>query len=142
MAHDIDSQQFLIANDELAFIRTHDIHLAHESEFTIPSGAFRTPGRTTRVYIDSSTVGGCGPGSRTSTSFRRITRSTSATARVPPGQRRPARRSRFRVDVVNVFDERYVIRDGSGIGVGAPQSRAAPVVVCGVPVYGSETRAE
>jgi len=28
---------------------------------------------------------------------------------------------RFRVDVVNVFDERYVIRDGSGIGVGAPQ---------------------
>ena len=28
---------------------------------------------------------------------------------------------KFRFDVVNVFDEKYVIRDGSGIGVGAPQ---------------------
>ena len=28
---------------------------------------------------------------------------------------------KFRVDVVNVFDEKYEIRDGSGIGVGAPQ---------------------
>ena len=28
---------------------------------------------------------------------------------------------KFRVDVVNVFDEKYQIRNGSGIGVGAPQ---------------------
>ena len=28
---------------------------------------------------------------------------------------------KFRFDVVNVFDEKYVIRSGSGIGVGAPQ---------------------
>ena len=26
-----------------------------------------------------------------------------------------------RVDLINVFDEKYEIRDGSGIGVGAPQ---------------------
>ena len=26
-----------------------------------------------------------------------------------------------RIDMVNLFDERYQLRDGSGIGVGAPQ---------------------
>jgi outer membrane receptor protein involved in Fe transport len=28
---------------------------------------------------------------------------------------------KFRADIVNVFDEKYEIRDGSGIGVVAPQ---------------------
>jgi outer membrane receptor protein involved in Fe transport len=28
---------------------------------------------------------------------------------------------KFRADVINLFDEKYVIRDGTGIGVGAPQ---------------------
>src|SRR5579875_2032278 len=28
---------------------------------------------------------------------------------------------KFRLDVVNLFDEKYELRDGSGIGVGAPQ---------------------
>jgi outer membrane receptor for ferrienterochelin and colicins len=28
---------------------------------------------------------------------------------------------KVRFDVVNVFDENYQLRDGSGIGVGAPQ---------------------
>jgi outer membrane receptor protein involved in Fe transport len=27
----------------------------------------------------------------------------------------------LRVDVINLFDEKYEIRDGTGIGVGAPQ---------------------
>ena len=26
-----------------------------------------------------------------------------------------------RVDVINLFDEKYEIRDGTGVGVGAPQ---------------------
>ena len=28
---------------------------------------------------------------------------------------------RLRLDVVNLFDQSYQLRDGSGIGVGAPQ---------------------
>jgi outer membrane receptor protein involved in Fe transport len=27
----------------------------------------------------------------------------------------------FRADIINLFDEKYLIRDGTGIGVGAPQ---------------------
>ena len=27
----------------------------------------------------------------------------------------------LRADVINLFDKRYAIRDGSGVGVGAPQ---------------------
>ena len=27
----------------------------------------------------------------------------------------------FRLDILNIFDRQYQIRDGSGIGVGAPQ---------------------
>ena len=38
-AHDIDSQQFQIDNDELAYIQTHDIKLDHEAEFAGSAGA-------------------------------------------------------------------------------------------------------
>ena len=31
------------------------------------------------------------------------------------------KRSKFGLDVVNLFDKIYELRDGSGIGVGAPQ---------------------
>ena len=35
---------------------------------------------------------------------------------------------KVRVDVVNLFDEVYALRDGSGIGVGAPQYGARRAV--------------
>ncbi len=38
----------------------------------------------------------------------------------------------LRVDVVNVFDNVYEIRDGTGVGVGAPQFGASRGVFFGV----------
>ena len=37
-----------------------------------------------------------------------------------------------RLDVINAFDEQYVIRDGTGIGVGAPQFGARRGVFAGL----------
>jgi outer membrane receptor protein involved in Fe transport len=38
----------------------------------------------------------------------------------------------LRVDVANVFDKSYLIRDGSGVGVGAPQYGARRGIFAGI----------
>ncbi|MBU6472532.1 MAG: TonB-dependent receptor, partial [Alphaproteobacteria bacterium] len=38
----------------------------------------------------------------------------------------------IRLDVINLFDKTYLIRDGSGIGVGAPQYGARRGIFVGV----------
>ena len=51
MAHDIDTQQFNFDPDELAYIKTHNIKLDHESEYTVSAGAAYS-WKDNRVYVD------------------------------------------------------------------------------------------
>jgi hypothetical protein len=37
-----------------------------------------------------------------------------------------------RVDLINAFDEKYEIRDGTGVGVGAPQFGARRAIFVGL----------
>lgn len=119
-AHDIDSQQFLIGNDELAFISDHDIHLDHDSQFAASAGvAYQW--KNDRVYADIlygsglrtgfANTGQVAPHYPVNVGWEHIFRLKSTDKNA----------LRFRVDVVNIFDQRYEIRDGGGIGVGAPQ---------------------
>jgi outer membrane receptor protein involved in Fe transport len=117
-AHDIDSQQFQIDNDELNFISDHDIKLDHEAEIAGALGA-SYQWKNDLVYIDML----YGTGLRSGFSN---TGQVQAHYPVNLGYEHvfhlnEKNAMRFRFDVVNVFDEKYEIRDGSGIGVGAPQ---------------------
>ena len=38
----------------------------------------------------------------------------------------------LRADLINAFDEQYLIRDGSGVGIGAPQHGARRGLFLGV----------
>ena len=115
---DPNSQQFLWDADELAFAQTHLIHLDHESEFTASAG-ISYAWTNDRVYLDFLYGSGLRSGfANTSTvppyyplnlGYEHIFRMEGKNAVT------------LRFDILNVLDERYEIRDGSGIGVAAPQ---------------------
>ncbi len=120
-AHNIDSQEFQIDPDEFAYIKTHDIHLDHEAEL---SGAFGVAyqWKNDRVYLDLLAASGLRSGFAN-------TESLGSHYPVNVGYEHIFRPNgpngnplRFRCDIVNIFDEKYELRDGSGIGVGAPNT--------------------
>jgi len=123
---DFESSQFNFSPDDLAYVATHYIHLDHEQEMTISGGAAYA-WRGTRVSGDLLV----GSGLRASL----ILPDGSA---VPNGAHLPYYRQvnlgashafdgeginglSVRFDVINAFDQKYQIRNGTGVGVGAPQ---------------------
>jgi outer membrane receptor protein involved in Fe transport len=122
-AHDIDSQEFTVDPDEFAFIKNHDIHLDHEGEFTVSAGASYTFNKNKDMaYVDFLYGNGLRRGFANtakepeyypvSIGYQHIFKLDGDTGR---------QAIKLRFDIVNVFDESYQLRDGSGIGVGAPQ---------------------
>jgi outer membrane receptor protein involved in Fe transport len=122
-AHDIVSQQYLIGTDEFAFIKNHDIHLDHEGEFTVSAGASYAFNRNKDLaYVDFLYGNGLRRGFANTAKepeYYPVNIGYQHTFRLDGDKGRQAIKLRF--DVVNVFDESYQLRDGSGIGVGAAQ---------------------
>jgi TonB dependent receptor len=115
----IASSQFLFEPAELAFIRNHWVFLDHDQRYTVSAGASYTCKETT-VYADLLYGSGL--------------RSGFANTDELPGYypfnvgfthlfHLPAKHGliKFRFDVTNVFDQSYQLRNGTGIGVFAPQ---------------------
>jgi outer membrane receptor protein involved in Fe transport len=119
-AHGIDTQQFQFDPDELAYIADHNIKLDHESEYTISAGATYDLTRNDMVYVDFLFGSGLRNGFANlgkepayypvNMGYQHIFHLSSSRNVV-----------KFRLDVLNVFDETYQLRDGSGLGVEAPQ---------------------
>jgi outer membrane receptor for ferrienterochelin and colicins len=123
---EIVSGQFNFAQSDLDYIATHYIHLDHEQQVTGSAGAsYEWQG--TRISGDVLV----GSGLR-----RDLTLPDDST--VPNGDRLPyytqvnlgvshdfdrqgLKGLSARFDVINALDKKYEIRDGTGIGVGAPQ---------------------
>ncbi len=122
---DIISSQFNFAPDELAYIAQHWIHLDHDERWAGSGGVAYTvlPGLPDQANLSANLVVGSG---------------LRASGTVPNGLALPgyyvinlsyAQKLGFlpwpglsaRLDVLNLLDRSYVIRDGSGVGVGAPQ---------------------
>ncbi len=123
---DIVTGQFNFGADDLAYIADHYIHLDHEQQVTA-SGGFAWLWRGTRVSGDLLIGSG----------LRRDLVLPDGTG-VPNGAHLPTYRQvnlgvshdfdsqgikglSARLDVINLFDQEYEIRDGTGVGVGAPQ---------------------
>ena len=119
-AHDIDSQQFEFDPDELAYIDDHNIKLDHESEFTSSAGASYS-WKHNLVYVDALYGSGLRSGFANTgqePSYHPV--NVGYEHDIPVGDD-GKNMVKLRFDVVNVFDEAYQIRDGSGLGVAAPQ---------------------
>ncbi len=113
---DIVSSQFQFDASDLAYIEDHWVHVDHEQYLTISAGASYA-WEDMRASVDVLYGSGL--------------RKDGA---VPNGDHVPgytqvnlglardfAHGITARLDAINLFDEKYQIRDGSGIGVGAPQ---------------------
>ncbi len=126
LGKDLESSQFNFSADDLAYVSSHYIHLDHEQQYTGSAGASYLFGDT-RISSDIL----LGSGLRASLD---LPNGTS----IPNGAHLPYYRQvnfginhdfsaqgasglSARIDVVNVFDQKYQIRNGTGVGVGAPQ---------------------
>jgi len=121
-----ESSQFNFSPDDLAYVADHYIHLDHEQQMTASGGAAWL-WHGTRLSGDLL----AGSGLRASLD---LPNGTS----IPNGAHLPYYRQvnlgashafdaqglkglTARVDVINAFDQRYQIRNGTGVGVGASQ---------------------
>jgi len=117
---DIDSQQFTIDPTELAYIQNQAIPLDHQSEYTASAGV-SYEWKNNEVYVDALYGSGLRSGFANQFSeppYYPINVGYEH-AFHPNGSRGDIIKLRF--DALNVFDESYQIRSGTGIGVAAPQ---------------------
>ena len=119
---DIVSSQFSFSPDDLNYIRNHFIYLDHDQTYTGSAGvsyAFKN-GVLAGTKLGSSMIYGSGlradgdvPNGAKLDGYAQFNL-TASHRFAKPG-------ISVRFDVINVGDHVYEIRDGSGIGVGAPQ---------------------
>jgi len=118
LGRDIDSQEFQFGTDELAYIKNHWIYLDHNQAVTASTGVSYT-WRNTRVYADLLYGNGLREG------FANLAKEPPyypVNAGFEQGIKLPHMGEfKVRFDVVNLFDESYQLRAGTGVGVGAPQ---------------------
>jgi outer membrane receptor for ferrienterochelin and colicins len=130
---DIDSAQFNFAPADLAFIANNFIHLDHEQEQTA-SGGIAYSWNDTRLSADFL----LGSGLRADLDLPPGETTLYGGTGIPNGEHLPfytqvnfgsshvfrfdgAGTLTVRFDVINLFDREYQIRNGTGVGVGAPQ---------------------
>ncbi len=119
IATDVVSNQFLFAQDELNYIATHYVYTDHAQVLTGSAGASYLWNGT---RFSASMIYGSGLRSGFANtdhlpSYTQVNVGLSHDFDIVA----PNKPTTVRFDVVNLFDKIYEIRDGSGIGVFAPQ---------------------
>jgi outer membrane receptor protein involved in Fe transport len=121
----INSAQFNFAPDELAFIQNNWIYLDHNQSWTGSAGAAYTfnHGSDWATRLSADVIYGNGlrktvvtPNDQANASYAVV--NLSAAQKLPI---KGTRGATVRFDVLNLLDQSYQLRDGSGVGVGAPQ---------------------
>lgn len=119
---DIVSGQSLFAPEELAYIAQHFIYVDHDQRYSLSGGLTYRFGAS-RVSVDlifgsglRNTPDGAPPNSGKLPSY-----ATMNVAYVQTWKASPIGEVEGRLGVINLFDKTYLLRDGSGVGVGAPQ---------------------
>ena len=114
----VSSAQFLFDPDEFAYIKKNWVFLDHDQRFTGSAGISYT-WKDWRASIDGLYGNGLRRGfANTQKNQPYETFNLSLSRRIQLTEKIALK---IRFDVVNLFDKIYELRDGSGIGVGAPQ---------------------
>jgi len=131
---DINSAQFLFDPNDLTYIQNHWIHLDHEQTISGSFGAAYTWNESsrysTRLYVDAIYASGLradGGGVEPNDPANPIPNGTTVPSHfsvnlgVEQSLKLTGKQAlKARLDVVNVTDNIYELRDGTGVGVGAP----------------------
>lgn len=117
---DIVSSEFQFAASDLAYIADHYIPLDHQQFVTISGGASykwdATTFSTNLIYGSGLRRDGATPNGDHVPGYVQVNLGISHVFALGEAGELTAR-----FDVINLFDEKYEIRDGTGVGVGAPQ---------------------
>ena len=114
----VSSAQFLFDPDEFAYIKKNWVFLDHDQRFTGSAGISYT-WNDWKAAIDGLYGNGLRRGfANTKKNHPYETFNVSLQRRIQITEKTAVK---VRFDVVNIFDTIYELRDGSGIGVGAPQ---------------------
>lgn len=117
-ATQVSSNQFLLEADELTYIANHYVYTDHAQTWTGSAGASYVF-LGTRASVDLIYGSGLRSGFANTTHVSPYTQVNLGLSREFPGAwGKPVT---FRIDVVDLLDHSYTLRDGSGIGVFAPQ---------------------
>ena len=124
LAKNIISGQFNFSADDLALIANHAIHTDHDQTYTSSAGIkYTLPPHNTRFAVDltagsglRTTLPGGPPNGTALPGYQQVNFSI-----VQPIDTVFLKGMELRFDVINLFDEIYRIRSGSGLGVFAPQ---------------------
>ncbi|HLH54481.1 MAG TPA: hypothetical protein VKY92_12775, partial [Verrucomicrobiae bacterium] len=118
------SSQFLFNPTDIAYVQNHWIHLDHDQRVTGSFGAsylWKRSDGSTRVYVDAL----YGSGLRTTVDTPNdstVPSYFSVSLGVEEGFKFHGKeRLKARLDVVNITDNIYQLRDGAGVGVNAAQ---------------------
>ncbi|MYN45421.1 TonB-dependent receptor [Pseudoduganella sp. FT93W] len=129
----IVSGQSLFGAAELAYIASHAIYVDHDQTYTVSGGAHYHWGasRLGADFLHGSgmrmTPDGGAPNSGTLPHYTTVNFSLSHEWRLAAASKLEAR-----LALINAFDQVYLLRDGSGVGVGAPQYGARRSVYAGL----------
>lgn len=132
---DIDSAQFNFSAADLAYISQHWIHLDHDQRWTGSGGAAYTLFRESQpLRLSTDLVVGSGlradgtvPNGRALPGYYEFNLAAVETLNLGFGKA-----TQLRFDVINLLDRVYEIRDGTGVGVGAPQFGLRRTILAGI----------
>lgn len=119
MGKGIISGQYNFDEDELAYVATHWVHLDHDQKLEASGGLSYAIDADTRVGGDFVFGSGLRRGFANTASlpaYFQVNLSLTQAFRLPG-----IGKLEGRLALINAFDRVYELRDGSGIGVGAPQ---------------------
>ncbi len=141
IGRNIVSSQFNFSQADLDYISQHWIKQDHDQRFTGSAGAAYTvmQGRPTPLRVSADLLVGSGlrasasdiPNGRALSGYYTI--NLSAVQRLDPAVLGGhGRGTELRLDVINLLDRKYLLRDGSGLGVGNPQYGLRRAILAGV----------
>ncbi len=132
-ARNIISGQALFAQNELNYIANNFVYLDHDQTYSISGGAhydFGDSQISSDVLYGSGlrrTPAGGAPNSATLPQHTIVNMTLTHT-----WMDTAAGRLESRLSLLNMFDQSYLLRDGSGVGVGAPQYGARRTLYAGI----------
>jgi outer membrane cobalamin receptor len=129
----IVSAQFNFQPDELAFIADNFIHLDHDQKWTGSAGIAYTANRDSQHPTRLSVAAIVQSGLRASTPTvpNGIALPVYGVVNMSVVQR-VASRTELRLDILNIGGDTYQIRNGTGVGVGAPQFGIRRTILAGL----------
>jgi outer membrane receptor protein involved in Fe transport len=119
-ARNIDSAQYEFPNNELAYVSANSIQLDHQGQFTGSGGVSYTFLKDTRLYTDLLYGNGLRAGFANLEKLSAYWTANIGVEHIWHLHSAGLRALKLRFDCLNLLDQVYEIRDGTGIGIAAP----------------------